>query len=90
MTSTEDILKAMAAEKHKIMASAIKPQLTPNLTAADIVKAHHDNVKPGKGGQKIGADSRLGSPQSSADLSQLPKVDFHIPGLKEMLKNDRR
>ena len=83
MTSTEDILKAMAAEKHKIMASAIKPQLQPNLTAADIVKAH-------RGGQKIGADSRLGSPQSSADLSQLPKVDFHIPGLKEMLKNDRR
>ena len=51
MTSTEDILKAMAAEKHKIMASAIKPQLQPNLTAADIVKAHRDNVKPGRGGQ---------------------------------------
>ena len=90
MTSTEDILKAMAAEKHKIMASAVKPQLQPNLTAADIVKAHQASTKPGKGGQKIGGDSRLGSPQSSADLSQIPKVDFHIPGLKEMLKNDRR
>ena len=38
MTTNDDILKAMAAEKHKIMASAIKPQLKPNITDAEIVK----------------------------------------------------
>ena len=90
MTTNVDILKAMAAEKHKIMASAIKPQLTPNITDAEIVKAHRDATKPGRGGQKIGGDSRMGAPKTSADLSMLAKVDMHIPGLKEMLKNDRR
>ena len=90
MTSDDDILKAMAAEKHKIMASAIKPQLKPNITDAEIVKAHRDATKPGRGGQKIGADSRMGAPTTSADLSMIPKVDMHIPGSKEMLKADRR
>jgi hypothetical protein len=32
----------------------------------------------------------MGAPKTSADLSMLAKVDMHIPGLKEMLKNDRR
>jgi hypothetical protein len=90
MTTNDDILKAMAAEKHKIMASAIKPQLRPNITDAEIVKAHRDATKPGRGGQKIGSDSKMGAPKTSADLSMIPKVDMHIPGLKEMLKNDRR
>ena len=52
MTTNDDILKAMAAEKHKIMASAIKPQLTPNITDAEIVKAHRDATKPGRGGKR--------------------------------------
>lgn len=90
MTTNDDILKAMAAEKHKIMASAITPQMTPNITDADIVKAHRDATKPGRGGQKIGSDSRMGAPKSGASLEDLPKVDMHIPGLKEMLKADRR
>ena len=36
MTTNEDILKAMAAEKHKIMSSTIKPQMKPNITDAEI------------------------------------------------------
>jgi hypothetical protein len=90
MTSNDDILKAMAAEKQKILASAVMPQLTPNITDADIVKAHREATQPGRGGQKIGGDSRMGAPTSGATLEMMPKVDMHIPGLKEMLKNDRR
>lgn len=90
MTSNDDILKAMAAEKHKILASAIMPQMTPKITDADIVKAHKAATKPGRGGQQIAGDSRMGAPTSGASLEDLPKVDMHIPGLKEMLKADRR
>ena len=38
MTTQEDILKAMAAEKQKMLASSVKPQLRPNLTNADIIQ----------------------------------------------------
>jgi hypothetical protein len=90
MTTNEDILKAMAAEKHKIMSATVKPQMKPNLTDADIVAAHKAAINPGRGGQKIGADSKLGAPKPATDITKAPAVDFHIPGLKEMLKNDRR
>jgi len=90
MTTDQDILKAINAEKHKILASAITPQLTPKISDADIVKAHRAATKPGRGGQQIAGDSRMGAPTSGASLEDLPKVDMHIPGLKEMLKNDRR
>ena len=90
MTTQKDILKAMAAEKQKMLASSVKPQLRPNLTNADIVRAHREAVKPGRGGQKIGGDSKLGAPKAAADPAFVPKVDFEIPGIKEMLRNDRR
>jgi hypothetical protein len=90
MSSNEDILKAMAAEKQKILASAIMPQLTPNISDADIVKAHRAATQPGRGGQKIDGDSRMGAPTSGATLENMPIVDMHIPGLRAMLKADRR
>ena len=90
MSSNDDILKAMAAEKQKILASAITPQMTPNISDADIVKAHFAETKPGRGGQKINANSRMGAPTSGATLENMPVVDMHIPGLKAMLKADRR
>ena len=90
MTNKEDILKAMEAEKHKIMASSVKPQMQPNLTAQDIVNAHYEAIRPGKGGQKIGSDSKLGAPKPAADVTKAPNVDFEIPGIREMLKKDRR
>jgi len=90
MTTKEDILKAMEAEKHKIMSSSVKPQMQPNLTAQDIVNAHYEATRPGKGGQKIGGDSKLGAPKPAADITKAPNVDFEIPGIREMLKKDRR
>jgi hypothetical protein len=90
MTTKEDILKAMEAEKHKILSSSIKPQMQPNLTAQDIVNAHYEAVNPGKGGQKIGSDSKLGAPKPATDITKAPNVDFEIPGIREMLKKDRR
>ena len=56
-----------------------------------IVKAHQDQVKAGRGEQKIGADSKLGAPKSGASLEKSydTKNFFNIPGIKEALKNDR-
>jgi hypothetical protein len=90
MTTKEDILKAMEAEKHKIMSSSVKPQMQPNLTAQDIVNAHYEATRPGRGGQKIGADSKLGAPKPATDITKAPNVDFEIPGIRDMLKKDRR
>ncbi len=90
MTTNEDILKAMAAEKHKIMSATVKPQMKPNISREEIVKAHRAATRPGRGGQRIDGDSKLGAPKPATDITKAPPVDFHIPGLKEMLKNDRR
>ncbi len=94
MTSNEDILAAMAAEKEKQKAFSVQhPQLGPQLTAKDIVKSHQEQVNPGRGGQKIGVDSKLGAPSSGASIEKsMPSVkDFwNIPGLKQALKSDRR
>ena len=78
MTTTEDILKAMAAEKQKMLASSVKPQLRPNLTNADIVRAHHEAVKPA-GRPEDRRDSKLGAPKAAADPAFAPKVNFEIP-----------
>ena len=92
MTTNQDILAAMAAEKEKKKAFSLQhPQLGQQLTNADIVKAHQDQVRAGKGQQKIGADSKLGAPTTGATLEKSfdAKNFFNIPGLKEALKNDR-
>lgn len=90
MTTNDDILKAMAAEKHKIMSATIKPQMKPDISDAEIVAAHRAATKPGRGGQRIAGDSRMGAPKPATDITKAPAVDFHIPGLAKMLKNDRR
>tara|TARA_Y100000389_G_scaffold24075_2_gene20790 strand:+ start:2801 stop:3094 length:294 start_codon:yes stop_codon:yes gene_type:complete len=92
MTTNADILAAMAAEKERKKAFSLQhPHLGPQLTNADIVKAHQDQVKAGRGEQKIGADSKLGAPKSGASLEKSfdAKNFFNIPGIKEALKNDR-
>jgi hypothetical protein len=94
MISNNDILAAMAAEKEKQKAFSIQhPQLGAQVSNAQIVKAHQSQVAPGRGGQRIGADSKLGAPSSGASIEKsMPdaKNFFNIPGIKEALKNDRR
>jgi len=94
MATNNDILAAMAAEKEKQKAFSIQhPQLGAQVSNAQIVKAHQSQVAPGRGAQKIGADSKLGAPSSGATIeASLPNAKnfFNIPGIKEALKNDRR
>jgi len=94
MTSADEILAAIAAEKEKQKAFSVQhPDLAPKVGIEDIVKAHHSNVNPGRGGQKIGADSKLGAPSSGAKIEAMMgdvKNFWNIPGLKQALKNDRR
>lgn len=92
MATNEDIIKALKAEKNKIMASAIKPQMSPNISNAEIVENMIHQAKPGKGGQKIAGDSRMGSPTSTVNIEDTIDLDnvFNIPGLKEALKNERK
>ena len=48
MTTNVDILAAIAVEKEKNKASSLQhPELSPQLTNADIVKAHQDQIKVG-------------------------------------------
>jgi len=92
MTTNEDIIKALKAEKNRIMASAIEPQMTPNISNAEIVENMKDQAKPGRGGQKIAGDSRMGSPTSTVKIEDTIDFDnvFNIPGLKKALKNERK
>ena len=94
MSDNNDILAAMKAEKEKQKAFSVQhPQLGPQLTAADIVKSHQEQVNVGKGAQKIGADANLGAPSTGQTIENSlgdVKNFFKIPGLKEALKNDRR
>lgn len=94
MTTIEDILAAIEAEKEKQKAFSVQhPDLAPQVGVADIIKAHQANVNPGKGGQRIGADSKLGAPSSGAKIEATVgdvKNFWNIPGLKQALKNDRR
>ena len=92
MVSDTDILKAMEVEKNKKLAGAVKhPQLSQQLTAEDIIKSHMEQANPGRGGQKIGIDSKMGAPQTAINIEQTVDVAnmFNIPGLEKMIKNDR-
>jgi hypothetical protein len=94
MTTVEDIIAAIESEKQKQKAFSVQhPDLAPKVGIEDIVKAHQSNVNPGRGGQRIGSDSKLGAPSSGANIEALMgnvKDFWHIPGLKQALKNDRR
>lgn len=92
MVSNEDILKAMEIDKNKKLAGAIKhPQLSQQLTAEDIIKNHKEMANPGRGGQKIGTDSRMGAPTAAVNYEETIDIEnvFNIPGLAKAIKNDR-
>ena len=88
--SKDDILAAIAAERNKQLASSIDP-FTPELTHAEIIANHKKLTQPGRGGQKIGADARLGSPKSAVTGTEnLTAANaFNIPGLKEAMAAER-
>jgi hypothetical protein len=92
MTSQDDIIAAIKAEKHKILSMTVAPNNV--ITAEDIVRDMQDQANPGKGNQKVSANSRMGAPKPSVGNSEVTKEDvknfFDIPGLKKMLKGDRR
>lgn len=89
MTSDQDILKAMQKEQKKKLASMIMP--ADPVTADDIVKNHLQQANPGRGGQKIGVDSKMGSPKRGLSAEQTVDVEdmFNIPNLANLIKNDK-
>ncbi len=91
MVSNEDIIAAMLQEKAHIKASSVEPQLKPQISDADIIKNHLSQTRPGRGGQKIGADSKMGGPKAKFDESALtPQNPWHVPGLKQAMQNETK
>ena len=91
MVSNDDIIAAMLQEKAVMKASSVEPQLKPNLTDEEIIKNHMSQTKPGRGGQKIGADSRLGGPKPKFRKEAFTVRDpWHVPGLKQALENETK
>jgi len=92
MTSQDDIIAAIKAEKKKILSMTVAPN-TP-ITPDDIVRDMQEQANPGKGNQKVSANSRMGAPKPPVANSEVTQEDvknfFDIPGLKKMLKGDRR
>ena len=91
MTVTnQDIMAALAKERNAQLASSIDP-FSPQLTNAQIVANHHKLTKPGRGGQKIGSDARLGSPTSAVSGTEniTAANAFNIPGLKEAMAAEK-
>ena len=92
MTTQEDILKAMENEKMKVMSMTVAPP--PPITVNDIIQDMQDQANPGRGGQKIGANRNIGAPKPPVSATEVTKKEvenfFNIPGLKQMLKNQRR
>tara|TARA_B100002019_G_C20760845_1_gene352907 strand:+ start:77 stop:355 length:279 start_codon:yes stop_codon:yes gene_type:complete len=91
MVSNDDIIAAMLQEKAKIKASSVEPQLKPNISDADIIKNHLAQTKPGRGGQKIGADSKMGGPKPKFLKEAFTVSDpWNIPGLKQAMQNETK
>ncbi len=92
MSSQEDILKAIAAERNKLLSSTVTPP--PPLTAEEIVRDMQEQANAGRGQQKIAGNKNMGAPKSpvSADEVSAEQVAnfWNIPGLKKKLQNDRR
>jgi len=91
MTSQEDILKAIAAERNKLLSSTVTPP--PPLTAEDIVRDMQEQANAGRGQQKVAGNKNMGAPKSpvSNEITADQVKDFwNIPGLKKKLQNDRR
>ena len=90
-SSNEDIMAAIMQEKAIMKASSVEPQLKPIISDAELIKNHLNQAKPGRGGQKIGADSRLGSPKPKFDAEAFIVRDpWHVPGLKQAMQNDTK
>jgi|GEM_PF-2887253 len=92
MTSAEDILAAMKKEQHTLLAVAVAP--ASPITPEDIINDMKEQANPGRGCQKLSSNSRMGAPKPSVAASNVTEKDvknfFDIPGLKKMLKSDRR
>jgi|TARA_R110001599_G_scaffold31970_9_gene105798 hypothetical protein len=90
-SSDEDIFAAIMQEKAVRKATSIEPQLKPNITDAEIIKNHLNQSKPGRGGQKIGADSQMGRPKARfTEAAFLVKDPWHVPGLKAAMENNTK
>ena len=89
MTTNDDILKAMKKEQKKKLASMIMP--ADPITAEDIIKNHLSQSQPGQGGQKSGADSKMGAPKRGLSAEETVDIEdvFNIPNLQKLIKNDR-
>ena len=90
-SSNEDILEAIMQETALLKASSVEPQLKPNITDEEIIKNHLSQTKPGRGGQKIGADSKMGGPKPKfMKEAFVVKDPWHVPGLKQAMENDHK
>ncbi len=90
-SSNEDILAAIMQEKAVMKASSVEPQLKPNITDEEIIKNHIAQTKPGRGNQKIGADSKMGGPKPKfLKEAFIVKDPWHVPGLKQAMENDHK
>jgi len=90
-SSNEDILEDIMQEKALLKASSVEPQLKPNITDEEIIKNHLSQTKPGRGGQKIGADSKMGGPKPKfMKEAFVVKDPWHVPGLKQAMENDHK
>ena len=90
-SSNEDILAAIMQEKAVRSASSVEPQLKPNITDEEIIKNHLAQTKPGRGNQKIGADSKMGGPKPKFLKEAFEVKDpWHVPGLKQAMENDHK
>ncbi len=91
MVSNDDIIAAMLHEKALIKASSVEPQLKPNISDADIIKNHLQQTRPGRGGQKIGSDSKMGGPTPKFEAAAFTVKDpWHVPGLKQAMQNQTK
>ena len=90
-SSNEDILAAIMQEKAVRSASAIEPQMKPNITDEEIIKNHIAQTKPGRGNQKIGSDSKMGGPKPKfMKEAFIVKDPWVVPGLKQAMENDHK
>tara|TARA_R110000751_G_scaffold216183_5_gene319502 strand:+ start:104 stop:382 length:279 start_codon:yes stop_codon:yes gene_type:complete len=92
MTSQDEIIAALNAEKHKILSMTVVPDNV--VTAEDIVADMQDQANPGRGNQKVSANSRMGAPKPPVGASEVSAEEvknfFDIPGLKKMLQQNKR
>lgn len=90
-SSNEDILAAIMQEKAVRSATFVEPQLKPNITDQEIIDNHLSQTKPGRGNQRIGSDSKMGSPKPKfMKEAFLVKDPWVVPGLKQAMENDHK